>query len=140
MFGKIVDGKLVVAGQKIKIENGWITNPTEEQLRTEGYKEIVYTEPPSYDDENEKLVERYTEISNEDNGRITPIKEQILVSYDIVALTDEEHNEIIQMKIDEEEAKITARNIRGAIQGDNFALNKITEVENNIAQLRTKLR
>lgn len=140
MFGKIINNTLFVANDRIKTSTGWITNPTEEQLRANGYKEIVYTEQPSYDDENEKLVERYTEISNEDNGRITPIKEQILVSYDIVALTDEEHNEIIQMKIDEEENKITARNIRGAIQGDTFALNKIAEIENNIAALRAKLR
>lgn len=140
IYGKIVDGKLVVAGQKIKIEKGWITNPTEEQLRAEGYKEIVYTEQPSYDYENEKLVERYTEISNEDNERITPIKEQILVSYDIVALTDEEHNEIIKAKIEEEENKITMRNYRNAIKGDEFALKKIDEVETNIATLRAKLR
>ena len=129
MFGKIINNTLFVADDRIKTSTGWITNPTEEQLRTEGYKEIVYTEPPSYDDENETLTERYKEEET-----------KIIVEYDIEVLSDEAHNEIIQMKIDEEENKITARNIRGAIQGDNFALNRITEVENNIAQLRAKLR
>ena len=129
MFGKIINNTLFVANDRIKTSTGWIINPTEEQLRAEGYKEVIYTEPPTYDDEEQKLDEVYNVSET-----------QIIVAYTLVNLTDEEHNEIIQMKIDEEEAKITARNIRGAIKGDNFALNRITEVENNIAQLRAKLR
>ena len=66
--------------------------------------------------------------------------DKIQVSYEVVALTDEEHNAIIQQEIVAEENKITPRNIRNAIKGDNFALNKITEVEGNIAELRAKLR
>lgn len=128
MFGKIIDGKLVVAGKKIKIENGWITNPTEEDLKANGYKEIEYTEKPTYDKEEEKLVEVYTD------------GDKIIVSYEKIALTDEEHNAIIQSEIYDEEYKITQRNIRNAIKGDEFALNKITEVENNIAELRAKIR
>ncbi len=128
MFGKIIDGKLVVAGKKIKIENGWITNPTEADLKANDYKEIEYTEKPTYDKEEEKLVEVYT-----DGDKIT-------VSYNKIALTDEEHNAIIQSEIYEEEYKITQRNLRNAIKGDEFALNKITEVENNIAELRAKIR
>ena len=37
------------------------------------------------------------------------------------------------------ENTITARNIRAAIQGDEFALNKISEVEEQIAELRKQL-
>ena len=128
MFGKIIDGKLVIAGQKIEITNGWITNPTEEQLKENGYKEVVYNEKPTYDIENEKLQEKFTD------------KKKITVNYDIVELTDEEHNEVIQAEILEEENKITSRNIRTAIKGDEFALNKIDEVESNIATLRKKLK
>ena len=128
MFGKIIDGKLIVAGKKIKIENGWITNPTEEKLKELGYKTIEYTEKPNYDKEEEKLVEVYTD------------GETIQVSYKKVALTDEEHNAIIQSEIYDEEYKITQRNLRNAIKGDEFALNKITEVEGNIAKLRAKIR
>ena len=129
MFGKIENGRLVIAGQKIKIENGWITNPTEEILKGLGYNEIIYTDKPEYDIEEEKLDEVYNESET-----------QIIVAYTIVALTDGEHNAIIQQEIEQEENKITARNIRTAIKGDEFALNKITEVENNIAQLRAKIR
>lgn len=128
MFGKIIDGKLVIAGNKIEITNGWITNPTEEQLKENGYKEIVYNDKPTYDVENEKLQEKYTD------------KKKITVNYDIVALTDEEHNAVIQEEIEAEENKITSRNIRTAIKGDEFALNKIDEVESNIATLRKKLK
>ena len=128
MFGKIIDGKLVVAGKKIKIENGWITNPTNEKLIELGYKEVEYTEKPTFDKEEEKLVETYID------------GEKITIRYEKVALTDEEHNEVIQTKIQEEEAKITPRNLRGAVIGDTFAYNKIGEIENNIAQLRAKLK
>ena len=128
MFGKIENGRLVIAGYKIQIENGWITNPTEEQLRKLGYKTVEYTDKPEYDKEEEKLQEVYT------NG------ETITVSYEKVALTDEEHNNIIQKEIEQEEIKITARNIRNAIKGDSFALAKIEEIETNIQALRIKLR
>lgn len=128
MLGKIIDGRLVVAGRIVKEGNTTITNPTEEMLKNLGYKEIVYTEKPSFDKEEEKLQEVYT-----DGDKIT-------VSYEVVALTDEEHNAIIQQEIVAEENKITSRNIRNAIKGDNFALNKITEVEGNIVELRPKIR
>ena len=129
MFGKIENGRLVVAGQKIQIENGWITNPTEDKLKELGYKTVEYTEKPEYNKEEEKLVETYDEK-----------KTKITVSYEIAELTDYEHNEVIQAEIVAEENKITARNIRNAIKGDKFALNKIDEIENNIAELRAKIR
>ena len=129
MLGKIIDGRLVVAGRIVKEGNTTITNPTEEQLINLGYKKLEYGAKQEYDKEEEKLVETYQDMGNE-----------IYVGYDKVALTDEEHNAIIQQEILAEENKITARNIRNAIKGDNFALNKITEVEGNIAELRAKIR
>lgn len=129
MLGKIVNNQLVVAGRIVKEGNTTITNPTEEQLINLGYKKLEYGAKQEYDKEEEKLVETYQDMGNE-----------IYVGYDKVALTDEEHNAIIQQEIVEEENKITARNIRNAIKGDNFALNKITEVENNIVELRAKIR
>ena len=128
MLGKLIDGRLVVAGRIIKEGNTTITNPTEEKLKELGYKEIEYTEKPTFNKEEEKLQEIYT-----DGDKIT-------VSYEKVELSAEEHNAIIQAEILEEENKITPRNIRNAIKGDNFALNKITEVEGNIAELRAKIR
>ena len=128
MLGKIIDGRLVVAGRIVKEGNTTITNPTEEKLKELGYKEIEYTEKPTFNKEEEKLQEVYT-----DGDKIT-------VSYEVVELSAEEHNAIIQAEIVAEENKITPRNIRNAIKGDNFALNKITEVENNIVELRAKIR
>ena len=128
MLGKIIDGRLVVAGRIVKEGNTTITNPTEEKLKELGYKEIQYTEKPTFNKEEEKLQEVYI-----DGDKIT-------VSYEKVELSAEEHNAIIQQEIVAEENKITPRNIRNAIKGDNFALNKITEVENNIVELRAKLR
>ena len=128
MLGKLIDGRLQIAGRIIKEGNTTITNPTEEKLKELGYKEIEYTEKPNFNKEEEKLQEVYTDGA------------KIQVSYEVVALTDEEHNAIIQAEIVAEENKITPRNIRNAIKGDNFALNKITEVENNIVELRAKIR
>lgn len=128
MLGKIIDGRLVIAGQIVKDGNTTITNPTEEKLRELGYKEVEYTERPTYNDEEEKLQEIYTD------------GETIVVSYEKVNLTTEEHNAVIQSKIVAEENKITARNIREGILGDNFATQKLTEIESNIYQLRQKLR
>lgn len=47
--------------------------------------------------------------------------------------------EIIQAQIDELEAQITDRNVRGAILGDDFALNKLQTIEAQIAELRKRL-
>ena len=128
MLGKLIDGRLGVAGREVCEGKTKITCPTEKKLKELGYKEIEYTEKPSFNKEEEKLQEVYT-----DGDKIT-------VSYEVVALTDEEHNAIIQAEIVAEENKITARNVRNAIMGDKFAKNKITEVENNIVELRAKIR
>ena len=42
-------------------------------------------------------------------------------------------------QIESLEAQITERNVRGAILGDQFAINKINEIEAQIAQLREQL-
>ena len=131
MYGKIINNKLYVIDKQIKTATGWITNPTEEQLKANGYKEVVYDDISQYEynDEEEKLVEVYGETET-----------RIDVAYDIVALTDEEHNEVILTKIIEEENKITPRNIRGALLGVTFDMNEVNKIESNIAALRAKLR
>lgn len=138
MLGKLIDGRLVVAGRIVKEGNTTITNPTEEKLKELGYKEIEYTEKPQYDKEEEKLQEKYF-ITNLP-PKVNDGQQRIFVEYEVVELSAEEHNAIIQQEIVAEENKITPRNIRNAIKGDNFALNKITEIENNIVELRAKIR
>ena len=124
MFGKIIDGKLVVAGKKIQIENGWITNPTETDLKANGYKEVSTTEKQSYDNETEKLVEKYT-----DTGK------GIEISYEKVKLTDEEVNNVIQGKIWEELGKVSQLEMLKAIVGDKEAVSKIESVLKTISSL-----
>ena len=124
-YGKIVDGKLVVAGKKIKIENGWITNPTEEDLKANGYKEISTTEKQSYDDTAEKLVETYNETSK-----------GIEISYSKVKLTEEEKENIFQYKIYDELNKVSQLEILQAIVGNKEAITKIEEVLKNISAIK----
>ena len=45
----------------------------------------------------------------------------------------------VQEQIRSLEEQITDRNIRGALLGDQFAIDKITEIENLIANLREKI-
>ena len=131
MYGKIINNKLYVIDKQIKTATGWITNPTDQQLRSEGYKEVVYDDISQYEynDEEEKLVEVYGETET-----------RIDVAYDIVALTDEEHNEVILTKIIEEENKITPRRQREVDLKKEGALEFVQNIEDNIAALRAKLR
>lgn len=126
MFGKIIDGKLVVAGKKIKIENGWITNPTEEDLKNNGYKEIVSTEKSKIDDTTEKLVETYN-----DNGK------DIEITYSKVKLSEEEKENVLQMKTYEELSKVSQLEILQAIVGNKEAIAKIEGVLKNISALKS---
>ena len=45
----------------------------------------------------------------------------------------------IQQRIEALEDQITDRNVRAAILGDEFAINKITQIEAEIAELRRQL-
>lgn len=127
MYGKIIDGKLVIAGKKIKIENGWITNPTVEDLKANGYKEVSTTEKQSYDDTTEKLVESYNETSK-----------GIEVSYSKVKLTEEETKNVLQYKIYDELNKVSQLEILKAITGDKEALSKIESVLKSISAIENK--
>jgi len=124
MYGKIIDGKLVVAGKKIKIENGWITNPTEEDLKANGYKKIISTEKSKIDDTTEKLVETYN-----DNGK------EIEIIYSKVKLSEEEKEKVLQIKTYEELRKVSQLEILQAIVGNKEAISKIEEVLKNISAL-----
>lgn len=126
MFGKIIDGKLVIAGNKIEITNGWITNPTEEQLKENGYKEIIRTEKQSVGD-TEKLVETY-----KDNGK------DIEISYAKVKKTDEEIAEELQQKIDTELDNISKLEMLNAIVGDKEAISKIEAALKTVSSLDNK--
>lgn len=129
MLGKLIDGRLQVAGREIQEGTTKITCPTEEKLKELGYKEIEYTEKPNYDREEEKLQEVYTD------------EDKITVSYEVIALTKEEKIAVIKQEIIDEEDKITKRNILDfAVDKDNEALNRIQQHRSIIIELRAKLR
>ena len=128
MLGKLIDGRLVVAGRIVKEGNTTITNPTEEKLKELGYKEIQYTEKPTFNKEEEKLQEIYT-----DGDKIT-------VGYEKVELSAEEHNAIIQQEIVAEENKITKRRQREIDLNKEGARDFEQQIENNIIELRAKIR
>ena len=88
MYGKIIDGNLQIAGNIIKTDKGVITNPKAQQLIELGYKEIEYTEKPSYDINNQKLNEVYNEEEN-----------KIVVNYEIVGLNDIEKLEVKKQQV-----------------------------------------
>lgn len=129
MFGKLINGQLVFAGERVPIINGWITKPTEQELRLNGYKEVQYSERPEYDDEEEKLVEEYNENET-----------QIIIVYMKYPLTNGEHNQVIQDKIIQEENKITPRRQREIDLKLEGALEFAQTIENNIIALRRKFR
>lgn len=125
MYGKIIDGKLVIADKIIKGDNWSINNPSVEQLIEKGYKEIVYVETKVQD--GYKLVPVYT-----DGKTIT-------VNYKQVELTEAEKRAKILAKIEHLERQQTPRIIRNAINGDEFAIGKIKEIEQEIQLLRVEL-
>ena len=46
MYAKLINGNLQPAPNPIYIEPYWVGNPTPEMLIAEGYKPVVYTDPP----------------------------------------------------------------------------------------------
>lgn len=78
MLAKLVNGVLQYAPKKIYIENQLVFNPTDEQLKAQGYKEVENTEAPSvltktqtavssYVEQDEKIVQQWNiEVSQPD--------------------------------------------------------------------------
>ena len=61
IYCKLVEGQLIFAPQKIQIDNNTIHNPTEEQLKLQGWKQLIVTIPPEIKKE-ECLEETYIDI------------------------------------------------------------------------------
>ena len=111
-------------------DGGTTTNPKAEQLIANGYKEIEYSDKPNYDIKNEKLEEVYTE------------NEKMVVSYNIVGLTDIEKLEIKQQQVIILEKQYNmCRWQRELILADNsgasqYTKDKAQEIENIAKELR----
>lgn len=131
MFGKIENGRLVLAGKSITNKNGGtITNPKEKEYLDNGWKKVVYTDKPTYDVDTQKLQEQYIET------------DIITVSYEIVNLTEEEKKQIIQNKVIELEQQYNmCRWQRELILAENsgasdYTKTKAQEIENLAQELR----
>lgn len=61
MLAKLVSGVLQYAPKKIYIENQLVFNPTDEQLKAQGYKEVENTEAPSVLTKTQTAVFSYVE-------------------------------------------------------------------------------
>ena len=129
MFGKIENDELVLAGSVIKGKNYLIVNPTDAQYLEKGYKYIVYSDKPEYDELEERLEEVYTEEGN-----------NIIVNYTKVLLTDQEHNNMIKVKMIEYEQEQTPRLLREAALQESYALDKLQQINTIIAKLRKDFR
>lgn len=59
---KLENGRLKkYNGGFVVLNNRIYTNPTEETIRKAGYKDVVYSDMPEYDEETQYLAEVYTE-------------------------------------------------------------------------------
>ena len=61
IYCKLIEGQKLIAPHKIQIENNIIHNPTEEQLKLQGWKQLIVTIPPEIKKE-ECLEETYIDI------------------------------------------------------------------------------
>lgn len=62
-----------------------------------------------------------------------------LINSEYIVVANQPYVPTIEDKIIELEQQITARNIRSAILGDQYAINKITQIEAQIEELRRQL-
>lgn len=61
MLAKLVNGTLRYAPKKIYIDNQLIFNPTEAQLKEQGYKEVENTESPTILTKTQTVVSSFVE-------------------------------------------------------------------------------
>lgn len=91
--------------------------------------------------EIEEKRQEYLAASNwcNNNGYHIEEDEQYYKSVQNPPVPEPSHDEIIKKQIVSLENQITDRNMRGAILGDEFALNKIQTIEAEIEELRRQL-
>ena len=64
-YAKLINGNIVYAPRKLAVGDYTVYNPTPEMLIAEGYKPVVYTEPPGEPDPGYMLVDKWVETSEE---------------------------------------------------------------------------
>lgn len=64
MLAKLIDGGITYAPKQVKIGDSVVFNPTEEQLKQLGYKELEFSEEPQIEVKTQKTVPRWEEQEN----------------------------------------------------------------------------
>lgn len=64
-YAKLIDGNLVLAPNPIKHGGMWYGNPNGEIYTTEGYKPVVYADPPTEPGEGYQWQETWSETETE---------------------------------------------------------------------------
>lgn len=89
MLGKIIDGKLTYPTHRIVLDGMQIFNPTEEQLRSAGYKTITETDMPEepapegqhyearYEDAGEYIVQSWELVGDEPESTGKTIEQRV---------------------------------------------------------------
>ena len=132
MYGKLVDGKLIIAPKSLtNSKGGTITNPKEQNYFDNGYQKVNFSDKPEFDRDNFKLEPLYIRIDN-----------QINVNWQIVTLTQEEKRQMLVDKVYNLEIKYNmCRWQRELILAENsgasdYTKNKAQEIENIAKDLR----
>lgn len=61
MLAKLIDGRITYAPEQIKIGDSVVFNPTDEQLKQLGYKELEFSEEPKIEVKTQISVPRWEE-------------------------------------------------------------------------------
>lgn len=64
MFAKLIDGGITYAPMEVEINGDIVFNPSEEQLKQLGYKELEFSEEPRIEVKIQKAVPRWEEQEN----------------------------------------------------------------------------
>lgn len=92
MLAKLIDGVLQCAPRKIYIENQLVYNPSEDQLKEHGYKEVEETDAPivqiktqqavmTYNEREDKIVQTWNlqSIQPDPNDALKNIQRQVII-------------------------------------------------------------
>lgn len=99
VYAKLIEGNLQLSPNPIYIEPWWIGNPTGEMLVEQGYKPVVYTDPPEvepgyiavpgWEEQDEEIVQIWTE-------ELAPVSEEEALTRYANELTGAEDETLVE--------------------------------------------
>ena len=74
IYAKLINGQLIYSTNFEKIGDNWVSNPTEEQLKTAGYKTLTYKEVDEvlnqYEETDSEIIVFFQKYIPTDNEQI----------------------------------------------------------------------